>query len=316
VPDLVREGVLSPDQAARCLALARGDLVPLRAELRALAGLGVALLTSGLGLLLKENLEAIGPTAIAVALTAAALAAGWATARRAPAFSWRRPATGDWIVDALALLTVALVAADLAWIELRFTPLGADWPMHLLLVALVAATLAVRFDSIPTWSLALSTFAAWRGVALVPSARAIERGLLDRDFELRVQLLVCAVVFAAAGWAMRRFDRKSHFEPSTTFAAFVVGAVALGLGLLEGSRWPVWALALVALGVSTATWAFRRRRLGLFAVAAFAAYLGVTRFLFVADSFAVGCFWLASSTIGGIALLVVLHRRFRAEAKS
>lgn len=313
VPDLVRQGVIPPANAARCLAAARGDLVSVRAELRALAGLGVTLLTAGLGLLLRQNLDALGPVAIAVLLAMAAVGAGWATSRRAPSFSWQRPAEGDWIVDALALLTAALVAADLAWLEVQFTPLGAEWPYHLLFVALVTGALAVRFDSNPTWSLALSSFAAWRGVALVPSARGLERVLLDRGFELRLQLLICAVVFFVVGYACRRFDRKAHFEPTTTLVAVLVASVALALGLGEGSSWPAWGLALIGFGSVAAAWAFRRRRLALFAVAAFAAYLGVTRFLFVSQSLGLGCFWLAMSAVGGMALLVVLHRRFRAE---
>ena len=44
IPELVSAGLLSPERAAPLLAAARGDLVSVRAELRTLAGLAVALL--------------------------------------------------------------------------------------------------------------------------------------------------------------------------------------------------------------------------------------------------------------------------------
>src|SRR5260370_20171156 len=87
IPPLVETGVLPAEQAAALLRVARGELVSVHAELRALLYAGVLLLTGGVGLLIKENLERIGPLAIATGLALAAAAArGWA-ARGAPAFS-------------------------------------------------------------------------------------------------------------------------------------------------------------------------------------------------------------------------------------
>ena len=66
------------------------------------------------------------------------------------------------LLDTMGELNDFYAAADLAYVEVRFSPLGAHWPWHLLLVSALYALAALRFDSRVVWSLALSTFLAWR----------------------------------------------------------------------------------------------------------------------------------------------------------
>jgi hypothetical protein len=318
IPALVAEGVVAPETAAPLLAAARGDLVSVRAELRALLALGVAALTAGIGLFLKEHHEEIGPLTFALLLTLAASASLWALVRRAPAFTWGRSPEADWIVDGLLLLSVSLIGADLAWIETQFTPLGAHWPWHLLAMSLVTAALAVRFDSVAGWSLASTTFAAWRGVSIWPALDRLERSLWGSDEQLlRFNLLVCAGIFVAAGYALARWNRKAHFEPASTFLGVLAAGLAFAFGLAGEALWPVWSLALTVLGLAVTRFAFVKRRLALFALGALGVYVGATRVLFeLPFAGALGCFWLAGSTVGAIVLLILVHRRFQARSQA
>jgi hypothetical protein len=76
IPRLAESGVLPPDAAPRLLRVARGELLSVHWELRALLYVGVLLVTGGVGLLVKENLDRIGPVAIAAGIGLAAAAAG------------------------------------------------------------------------------------------------------------------------------------------------------------------------------------------------------------------------------------------------
>jgi len=312
IPELVAAGVLRPEQAAPLLAAARGEVVTVRAGLRWLAGLSVALLTGAAGLLIRDYHDAIGPLGIALLLgLAAALALAFAFRRGAP-FTWGRDPGPDWLLDGLVLLAVGLLGADLAWIEVHFTPFGAEWPYHLLAMSLLTGALAVRFDSAPAWSLALATFAAWRGVSIVPGAAALESALGRGDDPVRPQLLLCAALFFVLGRLAVRFGRKAHFEPATTFLALLAAALATSTALVSAD-WAIWNLTLATLGSTAAVWAFRARRRALFALGALALYVAMTRTLFALPfGPSLGCFWFAASTVGVIVLLVAVHRSFRA----
>lgn len=314
IPELVRTGVLTAERAAPLLVAARGEQVSIRGELRLLLGLAVLALTTSVGLLLARHHEALGPLGIALLLAVATLVCLLMALKRSVPFTWNRVAQPDWIVDGLLLLAIGLLGAELAWIETQFTPLGPDWPWHLLLVSLLTAALAVRFDSLVAWTLALSTFAAWRGIAVAPTPGNLERAMFRGEAALRWNLFLCALVFALAGWAFRRFGRKRHFEPATTFGASLAAGVALAAGLGDEALWWLWAIALAGLGVLVAGHALSRRRLALFALGALGVYVGLTRFLFeLPGALGLGCFWFAASSLGAIALLVAVHRRFRAE---
>jgi hypothetical protein len=305
IPRLVERGILPAERAPLLLRVARRELVSVRLELRLLLYLGVLLVTGGVGLLVKENLDRIGPVVIAAALgLAAAAALAWVW-RVSPPFSWGEAASPNLAFDYVLLLGVLLAAADLAYIEVRFTPLGPSWPWHLLLVSLLAAAAAVRFDSRVVFSLALATFAAWQGVSIGLFGTDL---LLQRE-EVRWSSIGCGVFFVLVGFVLARAGRKAHFEPVAVHLGWllVLGGLASGLG---ESAWAGWAAALLLVGAGLAAWSYRSRRFPLFADGVLAGYLGLSRFVFAGDE-TLGCFWLSFTSILVIVGLVVAHRRLR-----
>ena len=313
IPKLVEKGLLGPAAAAPLLRSARGELLSIRGELRALLYFGVLAVVGGVSLLVKENLERIGPVTIAVAIgVAAAVCLGWTLARARP-FSWQRAESSDWAFDFLLLLGILLLGADLAYIEAKFTPLGDAWSYHLLFMSLVTGALAMRCDSRTSWSLALTTFAAWRGVA----AAGVVGGIWGRsEVFLRWNLMLCGLAFLVFGFALRRLDRKRHFEPLTTFFGSFGVLAGLGLFALDpNENWILWAIVFVAAAGGLAGAALRARRFGLFALGALGVYGGISRLAFeFIPAAGCGCFWFAGSSVGMIALLWFVQRRFRVEA--
>jgi len=314
IEDLRRDGVLSDAQAGEVLPAARRELVSIRAELAALLYGGVLLAVSGVGLFLKVNHDRIGPTAIALLLLAAAAACFAFVFRRSPAFSWGAATSTHVAADYLLLLGVLLAGSDLAYLETRFRFLGSHWPYHLLVLSVIAFAAAYRFDSRVVLSLALSSFAAWRGLS---TRFPFEPVLSGRWSDARINALFTGALFLAAAFVSVRARRKAHFEG--VFAAF--GWLLLFGGLLSGAfdpgdNWPLWAAAagLGALGVLV--FAYRARRPFDFAVAVVAAYLSVLRPLWLAvGKSEEGFFFLvAASSLAVLVLLVLSYRRMRAPA--
>jgi len=179
-------------------------------------------------------------------------------------------------------------------------------------MSLITAVAGLRCDSRVSWSLALSTFAAWRGVAAAKVLGGIGAG---SGLALRWNLIACGLFFCALGFWMRRYDRKRHFEPLTTFLGCLALLAGLGLFALDPQGpWIFWAFVFIVAAAGLALAAFSARRLGIFALGAVGVYAGVTRLAFeVIDAELLGCFWFAGSSLGMIALLWFVQRRFRAE---
>lgn len=313
IETLRKKQILSEAQAAPLLRATRGELVSIHGEVRALLYAGVLLLTTGVGLFLKENHQRLGPAVLASLIGLAAVACFVYVFRRSPPFSWGSTPTQHIAADYVLLLGVLLVASDLAYVETQFRWLGPRWPQHLLIVSLLYLVAAYRFDSRAVLSLALTSFAAWRGVS---AALPFAAGAHGFGPAVRANALGCGVLFVAAGILSLRLKRKAHFE-----AVWVtLGLLLLLGGLLSGvfqdsiSDWPIWEIPLFVCAVVVIAIAYRLRRPLDFALGVLAAYLGAMRLLAEALDGATMAFTIGVSSLALIAFLIRAQRRMRASA--
>lgn len=312
VETLREGGVLSPSQARLFGRVARGELVSVRQELRLLLYAAVLVTMSGVGLLVGQNLERIGPVAVAAALAlAAASCLAW-VARHAPPFSWTEAASTHLAFDYLLLLGVLLAAADLAYVEAQFTPLGPAWAWHLLIVAAFTGALAVRYDSRVVFSLSLTSFAAWRGVSvsLLETAFWSWSGAFD---SLRANAVGCGVLFLLLGAALVRTGRKPHFEPVAVHLGWIaiLGALVSGIGT-PGAAGAAFGAALFLTGGGLAAFAFAGRRFPLFTMGVVGGYAGLSALVLRGVSGdVVGYFWFLVTSLGLLGGLLLAHRRMR-----
>ena len=308
------DGVLSPAQASRFDRVARRELVSLRLEIRALLYAGVLLLTGGVGALVAQHQHDIGPLAIAFGIGLAALGClGW-VARRAAPFSWGPVPSAGVAFDYVLLLGLLLAAADLAYVEAQLTLLGPRWPRHLLVVAALDLLAAYRWDSRTALGLALTSLAAWRGLAVGLVPTVLGPGIAA---DLRASAIGLGVIYLAAAVISARLERKPHFE--SVFAP--AGLLLLLGGLLAGvftdpRAWTLWLLpTLVVAGLVIAV-AVHVGRSPYFALGLLAAYVALVRLLF--EPFRYGMYadsvpLLLSAGLGAGALAVIfaVHRRMR-----
>lgn len=311
VARLHRDRVLSADQAALFSRVARRELLSVSAELRILLYGGIVVGMAGVGLLVQQNFERVGPLAVAGALAVAAAGCLLWVHRHGSPFRWRESPSPHFAFEYLLLLAVLLVGADLAYVEAKFTPLGGAWPWHLFLVSMLAAVLAVRYDSAIVFSLALSTFAAWRGVSVVVLEKSFWSGG-DAASSLRVNAIGCGAAFLLLAAMLVRLDRKAHFEPVAIHAGWilVLGALASGLG-----HEPVlFGVLLLAAGGGVAAFALGRARFSLFTLGVLGAYAALSAlFLRARPPFEIASLWFAVTSLAVLGALLVVHRRLKPE---
>ena len=309
---LRRDNVLASAQAILFDRVARRRLVSVRLEIRALLYAGVLLLTSGVGLLVKEHRQDIGPWAIAGGIALAAAACLVWVIRKAPPFSWGEVPSPNVAFDYVLLLGLLLFASDLAYVEVEFALLGPKWPHHLLVVGVVYLLGAYLWDSRTILGLALTTLAAWRGV----SASLIRGSLGVGDADsLRASAIVLGALYVAAAALSVRLKRKAHFEEVFANAGLLLLLGALVSGVLGSElNWGVWLAADLGVAGLVMWLAFHLGRSLYFAQGVIAAYVGLLRLLVEPFRYHVTglLFFLAALLgLGVLALIFAAHRRMR-----
>ena len=309
---LQQAGVLAAREAAHFGRVARGELVSVRAELRLLHYGGVLVLMAGVGLLVGQNLDRIGPVAIAASLWLAALGALFWAARHAAPFSWSESPSPHLAFDYILLLGVLLTGAALGYVEVQFTPLGTGWRHHLLIVSVVAAVLAVRGDSKVVATVALTTFAAWRGV----SASMFERALWSATEQaVRANAFVLGLGFVTLGRVLVHAGRKPHFEPVATYLGWMLILGALVSGIADGGATELaYRAGCVAIGGALAAFAFRAGRFPLFGLGLVTAYVGLSALVVSEADALLAYLWFALTGIAVLVGLLKAHHAMREHA--
>jgi hypothetical protein len=286
--ELKADGVIDEPAAVRAVALDRGSIFSLFAELRFALYASVVAITTGIGIVLKNNLDRIGPVTLMAALGVLAMVC-YATAVRTQRRGAERSIGGDYVL----LLGALILSADLGYAESQFRWLGAYWSWHLLLLAMLHAATAYVFNSRLVLSVSLTSLASWFGIqGHIDSVFAFEYALRQSSVVLAgIQALACAAVIMV--WRevhLRTLQPQPFVEVLEQFAANISFWGALSLSFHTDTRYLGMAL-VIGLAVLSIRNGLRKQQEAFVVYGIAYAALGLCVF---------------EARIGGAALLIVL----------
>lgn len=295
--------VLGDATAAALIARERREVFSVYPELRFCAWGGASLLAAASGLVLKNNLDRIGPLALSLLIGAAAAVCY--------AVVWVRRRRAGLVDDYVLLLGALLLSADVAFVETQYHLLGEQWHRHLLLLAVIHGITAYVYRSRMVLSLSIAALAGWMGVERKTFATF---GSDPVEFATRAYL--CALLLLAWRAVDRRAAATKKPEFSSLFEHFAAN-LALGAGMTlwsENATRPIGALATIVVAAGVIAWGFRRRSES-FVLYAFV-YGVIALDVLIIDTIGTGIeelvlLIIVVSMIGAIVALLAIHGRFR-----
>jgi len=220
--ELHAAGLIGEPATSRAIALERGEIFSVFEEVRFALYAAVAAITAGIGILVKQNLDHIGPLTLVVTLALVA-AACYGAAIRTRLRQETRTIGGDYVL----LLGALILSADLGYAEIQFHWLGSHWSLHFLILAVLHAVTAYALDSRLVLSVSLTSLAGWFGVeGHIQNLFQLDNTIRESGFEA----LVCASVMFIWREAHERLGGTAQFkEIFQHFAANLGfwGAIAL-----------------------------------------------------------------------------------------
>ena len=298
------EDAITAQQHALFTGLVRDEPFSLFSEINVLFGAGVLAFVLGLGWTVSTFSRQLGDILIVVTLSAIVVGCLWYCFARATAWSAAEATSANTLTDYLLYLCCLVWSVELGYLEQRFQLLAAHWDVYLLVTAVFFFLLAYRFDNRLVLSLALSSLAAWFGIAFSPLRFSLSGP--SRPYAL----LFCALTLAA-GALLRQRQIKPHFFNTYLNVVANVLFVALLSGVFGSDNRAPWVFALLAAGAASLAWGIRQREFVFVAYASVYTYIGLAS-LMVRSSFdAIGMLMLFVVTaVAMLGMLVVVSRRF------
>jgi hypothetical protein len=206
---LTQHKIISDEQSNAIHAAEETQPFSIHWELKAVLYLGITLLSSGLGVVIYENIDSIGHTVLITLLSLVCLACFFF------AFKYRKPFTwGENLkttnLDDFALLSGCLAFLILeSYLQYQYDLFGTRYGLAALIPAVLFFGLAYIFDHRGVLSMAITALASSIGISIIP-VKMWE----TFDFESRrliVNALILGISLTLTGWFSEYKNKKKHF---------------------------------------------------------------------------------------------------------
>ena len=311
--NLFEKGLLTEERYLLLQDIQSKKVFSLYYELRTLLYLGVLLFTTGVGILIYNNIGQAGHYLALLLLLAGTAGCMFFVFKKQEPFTKSHWESTNPYFDYALLLACMLFVIDLGYIEFLF----GFFTGYLSVISLVTAVfffyLAYRYDHLGVLSLGITAFASFWGLAITPQR------WYDFDFFEEQQLQWVAVAFGAGLFAgaliLKRLGIKPHF--TTTYLNFGVLIAFLGSSsLLFNGHDDNYGIALLQLlaAAALAAYSFYQKTVLYIIYAYIFGFLALSYLIAIGlESFDVffWLFYLIAVSAGFIVTILTLRKRFK-----
>ncbi|MDO3625812.1 DUF2157 domain-containing protein [Mucilaginibacter sp. BT774] len=289
-------------------------------EIKTLLYLGVLLLTSGLGLLIYENIDTIGHKVV-LALIALICTGCFAYCfKMALPFTTEKVKSPNTSSDYVLLLGSVSFLTFIGYLQYEYKAFGTNYNMATLIPMLVLFFTAYYFDHLGILNMAIANLAVWMGVSVTPKALLLNSGF-DSKTIIYTYLVLGAILLTGA-YLTQRLNFKRHFKFSYQHYGVHVTFISLLAGYFfyyNSAFALLWMLALFAIAFLIYLDAFKSHSFYFLLLVVLYGYVAISslvvRMLLLAQD--EGALYLLmlyfiGSAIGLIFLLINLNKRLKA----
>jgi hypothetical protein len=241
-------------------------------ELKFLLYLSMLLFTSGIGILIYQNIDTIGHTAILGLLLLVTLTCFYFCFKNYPGFSKEEVPFPNPLYDYLVLTAVILSCTFVGYLQFQYQAFGTHYGLATLVPTIISLFCAYYFDNKSVLSIGITGMAAYLGLSVDPK-HVFENEMIDNT---TLSYIGLAFGLSLLLWVLyaTKINLKKHFNlVYLTFSLHLV-SIACIVNLLED----YWFAFGVVLGIATYyfyTLSFQIRSISLFIFTVLYSFIGM-----------------------------------------
>lgn len=224
---LYEKGLITENQFEEVKAYRNLNIFSVNAELKLFLYLSVLLFTSGIGILIYENIDTIGHIAILSLLLIIIAICFYYCFKNSKGFQKAETTFEHPVLEYLVLLANILTCIFIGYLQFQYKPFGEHYGLATLVLTIVSFFCAYYFDNKSVLTIAVTGLAAYIGLSVTP------QDLLNgNDFYASDSLSYSAVMLGVLliVWTIysNRISLKTHFSLIfLTFALHIISIAAI-----------------------------------------------------------------------------------------
>ncbi len=292
----------------------------LHAELKMLLYLSVLAFTSGIGILIYDNIDTIGHIAILSLLLIAIVICFYYCFKNSKGFQKSETVFENPVLEYLVLAANILTCIFIGYLQFQYQPFGTHYGLATLIPTIVSFFCAYYFDHKGVLTIAITGLGAYVGFSVTP------QNLLSNDFYLNQSLSYSAIMLGILLilWTIYsdRIDLKTHFKLIyLTFALHIISIAALSNMIYEHQIfWFIFSAVLAGSIYYFYKVSYSLKAISLYVFTILYAYIGINILILrVFENVDFNDIWelfilmLPIYFIGSIVLFIKLIKKFNKE---
>lgn len=242
---LFEKKYISEEQFAQINAYRGLNIFSLYNELRFLLYLSVTLFTSGIGILIYQNIDSIGHIALLSALFLIIVASFYFCFKNAPKFEKQETLFQNSLYDYLLLLANILTCTFIGYLQFQYQIFGTHYGLATIIPTVVSLASAYYFDNKSCLSIGISGLAAYIGLSVSPQTLLESNTFDTNNLSYSGVILGFLLVF----WTIYcdKINLKNHFK--LVFLTFALHLI--GISCINNLFQDYWYIFVLILAVST-----------------------------------------------------------------
>jgi Predicted membrane protein (DUF2157) len=314
---LFEKNYISEEQFAQIKAYRSLNIFSLHNELRFLLYLSVTLFTSGIGVLIYQNIDSIGHIALLSALFVIIVVSFYFCFKNAPKFEKQETFFQNSLYDYLLLLANILTCTFIGYLQYQYQTFGTHYGLATIIPTIVSFASAYYFDNKSCLSIGISGLAAYIGLSVSPQT-LLENSTFNID-NLSYSGVVLGAIFIIWTIYSDKIDLKKHFK--LVFLTFALHLISISsINNLFNLYWPLFTVIMVASTYYFFKTSQQTQAISLFIFTVLYGYFSfnivISRILDLIDfdDFLFGLFYLAPIYfIASVVLFIKLIKDFKKE---
>lgn len=315
---LLEQDYISQEQANQITSYRNLDFFSLHNELRILLYLSILMFSSGMGILIYQNIDTIGHLAILSLLLIVIAVSFYFCFKNSDGFKKEATAFSNPVFDYLVLGANLLSCIFIGYLQLQYNTFGNYYGIATLVPTIVSFFCAYYFDNKSCLSIAITGLTAYIGLTINP--RAILDNAIYENPNLSYSAIGLGIVFIL--WTI--YSDKIHLKKHFNFIFLTFALHLISIACIANLFKEYWYVFELILALSAAYFYFKSiqtKALSLFFFVLIYAYIGFNVLVFktidLLSFFIASEFYIVSAPvyfIGSIVMFTKLIQNFNKNA--